>query len=50
MDGYGKKIQQAARLDRSDTTSFPPANIDDGDMDFYVGNGPRLCENSLKLA
>lgn len=39
VDGYAKKIQQAARLDRTVTTSSPPANIDDGDVPFWVGNG-----------
>jgi hypothetical protein len=35
VDGYyAKKIQQAARLDRTVTTSSPPANIDDGDVPF----------------
>ena len=34
VDGYAKKIQQAARLDRTVTTSSLPANMDDGDVDF----------------
>ncbi len=32
--GYAKKIQQAARLDRTVTTSSLPANIDNGDVPF----------------
>ncbi|OYU42927.1 MAG: hypothetical protein CFE44_21215 [Burkholderiales bacterium PBB4] len=32
--GYTKKIQQAARLDRTVTTPSLPANIDDGDVPF----------------
>ena len=32
--GYARKIQQAARRDRTVTTSTPPANIDDGDVPF----------------
>lgn len=34
VDGYGRKIQQAARLDRTVTRSSLPANMDDGDMPF----------------
>jgi hypothetical protein len=34
VDGYKKKIQQAARLDCSVTTPIPPANMDDGEVDF----------------
>ncbi|MFT6591702.1 MAG: hypothetical protein ACI9I0_000115 [Rhodoferax sp.] len=34
VDGYEKKIQQAVRLDRSVTTPIPPANMDDGEVDF----------------
>jgi len=34
VDGYAKKIQQAARLDRTFTTPSPPTNIDDGDVPF----------------
>ena len=34
VDGYAKKIQQAARLDRTVTTSSLPTNIDDGDVPF----------------
>jgi hypothetical protein len=34
VDGYAKKIQQAARLDRSVTTPIPTANMDDGELDF----------------
>ena len=34
VDGYAKKIQQAARLDRTVETSSPPANIDNGDVPF----------------
>jgi hypothetical protein len=34
VDGYARKIQQAARRDRTVTTSTPPANIDDGDVPF----------------
>ena len=34
VDGYAKKIQQAARLDRTVTTPHLPANIDDGDVPF----------------
>jgi hypothetical protein len=34
VDGCAKKIQQASRLDRSVTTSSPPANMDDGEVDF----------------
>ena len=34
VDGYAKKIQQAARLDRTVTTSSLPANIDDGAVPF----------------
>ena len=34
VDGYARKIQQAARLDRTVTTPIPPANMDDGDVDF----------------
>lgn len=30
VDGYAKKIQQTARLDRNVTTPFLPANMDDG--------------------
>ena len=40
VDGYAKKIQQAARLDRTVSTPSPPANMDDGDVDFKVGNRP----------
>ena len=32
--GYAKKIQQAARLDRTVTTPSLPANIDNGDVPF----------------
>ena len=32
--GYAQKIQQAARLDRTVTTSSLPANIDNGDVPF----------------
>ena len=31
VDGYAKKIQQAARLDRTVTTPSQPENIDNGD-------------------
>jgi hypothetical protein len=34
VDGYAKKIQQAARLDRTVTTPSLPTNIDDGDVLF----------------
>jgi hypothetical protein len=34
VDGYAKKIQQAARLDRSVKTPSSPANMDDGDVPF----------------
>lgn len=34
VDRYAKKIQQAARLDRTVTPSIPPANMDGGDVDF----------------
>jgi hypothetical protein len=34
VNGYAKKIQQTARLDRSVTRSSPPANIDDGNVPF----------------
>jgi len=34
VDGYTKKIQQAARLDRIVTTPSQPANIDNGDVPF----------------
>lgn len=34
VDGYARKIQQAARFDRTVTTSSLPANIDDGDVPF----------------
>lgn len=34
MDGYAKKIQQAARLDRTVSTPSPSAEMDDGDVDF----------------
>ena len=34
VDGYARKIQQAARLDRTVTTSFLPTNIDDGNVPF----------------
>ena len=34
VDGYARKIQQAARRDRTVTTPTPPANIDDGDVPF----------------
>jgi hypothetical protein len=34
VHGYAKKIQQAARLERTVTTSSLPANMDDGDVDF----------------
>ena len=34
VDGYAKKIQQAARLDRTVITPSPPANIDNGDVPF----------------
>ena len=34
VDGYAKKIQQAARLDRTVTTPSPPASMDDGDVNF----------------
>ena len=34
VDRYASKIQQAARLDRSVTTPIPPANMDDGEVDF----------------
>ena len=34
VDGYAKKIQQAARQGRTVTTSSLPANIDDGDVPF----------------
>ena len=34
VDGYARKIQRAARRDRTVTTSTPPANIDDGDVPF----------------
>ena len=34
VHGYAKKIQQAARLDRTVTTPSPPANIDDEDVPF----------------
>jgi hypothetical protein len=34
VDRYAKKIQLAARLDRSVTTPIPPANMDDGEVDF----------------
>jgi hypothetical protein len=34
VDGYAQKIQQAARLDRTVTTSSLPANIDNGDVPF----------------
>lgn len=33
-NGYAKKIQQAARLERTLTTPSPPANMDDGDVTF----------------
>ena len=32
--GYAKKIQQAARLDRTVTAPSLPANIDNGDVPF----------------
>lgn len=48
MDGYAKKIQQAARLYRSVTTAFPPANIDDEDI-LRSGTGPRLIGQGLEL-
>jgi hypothetical protein len=34
VHGYAKKIQQAARLDRTVTMPSPPINIDDGDVPF----------------
>lgn len=34
VDGYARKIQQAARLDHTVSTPSPPANMDDGDVDF----------------
>jgi len=34
VDGYAKKIQQAARLDRTVTTSSLLTNIDDGEVPF----------------
>ncbi len=34
VEGYPKKIQQAARLDRCVTTPSPPTNIADGDVPF----------------
>ncbi len=34
VDGYVKKIHQAARLDRTVTTSSLPTNIDDEDVPF----------------
>jgi hypothetical protein len=34
VDRYAKKIQLAARLDRSVTTPIPPANMDYGEVDF----------------
>ena len=34
VDGYARKIQQAARLDRTVSTPSPPPNMDDGDVDF----------------
>ena len=34
VDGYAKKIQQAARLDRTVTTSSLPRSIDDGHVPF----------------
>jgi len=34
VDGYAKKIQQTARLDRTVTRSSLPANMDDGDVPF----------------
>ena len=34
VDGYTRKIQQATRLDRTVKTPSPPANMDDGDVDF----------------
>jgi len=34
VDGYAKKIQQAARLDRTVTRPSLPANMDDGDVPF----------------
>ena len=34
VEGYAKKIQQAARLDRTVTTPSLPANIDNGDVPF----------------
>ena len=34
VGGYARKIQQAARLDRTVSTPSPPANMDDGDVDF----------------
>ena len=32
VDGCARKIQQAARLDRTGTTSSLPTNIDDGNV------------------
>ena len=34
VDGYARKVQQAARLGRTVTTPSPPANMDDLDLDF----------------
>jgi hypothetical protein len=34
VDGYARKIQQAARLDRTVTRSSPPAHTDDGKVPF----------------
>lgn len=34
LDGNAKKIQQAARLDRTFTTPSSPTNIDDPDVPF----------------
>ena len=34
VGGFARKIQQAARLDRTVSTPSPPANMDDGDVDF----------------
>lgn len=34
VDGYARKIQQAARLDRTVSTPSPPPNMDGGDVDF----------------
>jgi hypothetical protein len=34
VDRYARKIQQAARLDRTVSTPSPSANMDDGDVDF----------------